>query len=95
VFPIPSRCLRSPSPEPIYSGDGKRLNTREYRKRKQLEEERHEAVQKMILLNPEYKPPSDYRFYCIFRFLFSRYIWKAGGYRSECILAICVVDPDP
>ena len=24
---------RSPSPEPIYSGDGKRLNTREYRKR--------------------------------------------------------------
>jgi splicing factor 1 len=52
---------RSPSPEPVYSSDGKRLNTREYRKRKQLEEERHEAVQKMILLNPDYKPPSDYR----------------------------------
>ena len=26
---------RSPSPEPIYSSDGKRLNTREYRKRKE------------------------------------------------------------
>ena len=31
---------RSPSPEPIYSGDGKRLNTREYRKRKELEDTR-------------------------------------------------------
>jgi len=52
---------RSPSPEPIYSSDGKRLNTREYRKRKQQEEQRHEAVQKMMLLNPEFKPPTDYR----------------------------------
>ena len=52
---------RSPSPEPIYSSDGKRLNTREYRKRKQLEETRHEAIQKMMALNTEYKPPPDYK----------------------------------
>merc|ERR1719232_2378321 len=52
---------RSPSPEPIYSSDGKRLNTREYRKRKELEESRHNAIQKMISLNPEYKPPPDYK----------------------------------
>lgn len=37
------------------------MNTREYRKRKLLEEQRHEAIQKMLLLNPEYKSPMDYR----------------------------------
>jgi len=52
---------RSPSPEPIYSSDGKRLNTREYRKRKELEENRHEAIQRMIRVNPEYKSPPDYK----------------------------------
>merc|ERR1719336_1814621 len=52
---------RSPSPEPIYSSDGKRLNTREYRKRKELEEMRHDSIQKMMLLNTDYKPPPDYK----------------------------------
>nr|VZI34583.1 unnamed protein product [Spirometra erinaceieuropaei] len=52
---------RSPSPEPIYSGDGKRLNTREYRVRKQLEEDRHSYIQMMMELNPDYKPPTDYK----------------------------------
>ncbi|XP_075210955.1 splicing factor 1 isoform X2 [Lycorma delicatula] len=52
---------RSPSPEPIYSSDGKRLNTREYRTRKRLEEERHSLIQQMIKLNPEFKPPADYK----------------------------------
>jgi len=52
---------RSPSPEPIYSSDGKRLNTREYRKRKELEETRHESIQRMILINPDYKSPPDYK----------------------------------
>jgi len=52
---------RSPSPEPIYSSDGKRLNTREYRKRKELEESRHESIQRMMVINTEYKPPPDYK----------------------------------
>ncbi|KAK7867354.1 hypothetical protein R5R35_008902 [Gryllus longicercus] len=52
---------RSPSPEPIYSSDGKRLNTREYRTRKRLEEERHHLIQQMLTLNPEFKPPADYK----------------------------------
>merc|ERR1719225_2411171 len=52
---------RSPSPEPIYSSDGKRLNTREYRKRKELEEMRHESIQRMLAVNVEYKPPPDYK----------------------------------
>ncbi|XP_059147473.1 splicing factor 1-like [Physella acuta] len=52
---------RSPSPEPIYNNEGKRLNTREYRTRKKLEEERHKLIQEAIKLNPEFKPPSDYK----------------------------------
>jgi splicing factor 1 len=52
---------RSPSPEPIYSTDGKRLNTREVRVRKKLEDERHSLVQDMMTLNSDYKPPSDYK----------------------------------
>ena len=53
--------FRSPSPEPIYSSDGKRMNTREYRTRKKLEEERHNAITRMQKINPEFKPPTDYR----------------------------------
>lgn len=56
------RCCRSPSPEPIYSTDGKRLNTREYRTRRKLEEERHRLVQRMHQINPEFKPPPDYKY---------------------------------
>ncbi|CAH8433691.1 unnamed protein product [Dicrocoelium dendriticum] len=52
---------RSPSPEPIYSSEGKRLNTREYRTRKKMEDERHSLVQQLMELNPDYKPPSDYK----------------------------------
>ncbi len=43
---------RSPSPPPVYSTDGKRLNTRDVRTRQKLEEERHQLVQKaMKVLN--------------------------------------------
>ncbi|XP_072175914.1 uncharacterized protein [Diadema setosum] len=52
---------RSPSPEPIYNHEGKRLNTREYRMRKKLEEDRHKMIQEALEMNPEYKPPADYK----------------------------------
>uniref|UniRef100_A0A8C2GC46 Branchpoint-bridging protein n=1 Tax=Cyprinus carpio TaxID=7962 RepID=A0A8C2GC46_CYPCA len=52
---------RSPSPEPIYNSEGKRLNTREYRTRKKIEEERHSLITEMVGLNPEFKPPADYK----------------------------------
>ncbi|XP_072031537.1 uncharacterized protein [Amphiura filiformis] len=52
---------RSPSPEPVYNHEGKRLNTREYRTRKKLEEERHTKIQEALTENPEYKPPADYK----------------------------------
>lgn len=53
--------FRSPSPEPIYNNEGKRLNTREYRTRKKLEDERHQLVVEAWKLNPNYKPPADYK----------------------------------
>ncbi len=58
LMPLPSR---SPSPEPIYNSEGKRLNTREYRTKKKFEEERHGLITKMTAINPSYKPPSDYK----------------------------------
>ena len=57
----PPSLPRSPSPEPIYSHDGKRLNTREVRTRKRLEDRRHDLIQEAITLNPEYRPPTDYK----------------------------------
>ncbi len=52
---------RSPSPEPIYNSEGKRLNTREYRTRKRLEEDRHRFIQEAMNINEEFKPPADYK----------------------------------
>jgi len=52
---------RSPSPEPIYNSEGKRLNTREFRVRRNLEEERHALIKQAIDDIPSYKPPIDYK----------------------------------
>lgn len=38
------------------------MNTREYRTRKALEEDRHEKIQKLLILNTAYKPPPDYKY---------------------------------
>lgn len=53
--------LRSPSPPPQYDNSGKRVNTREYRYRKRLEDERHKQIEKAMKIIPNYHPPSDYR----------------------------------
>ena len=37
------------------------MNTREYRYRKKLEDERHKLVEKAMKVIPNYHPPSDYR----------------------------------
>lgn len=58
---IPAEKDRSPSPEPVYDIEGKRLNTREVRVLKKLELERHILIQKMLLENATYKPPPDYK----------------------------------
>jgi splicing factor 1 len=65
VFPCVSRRLltsvRSPSPAPQYDNHGRRINTREYRYRKRLEEERHKLIEKAMKTIPNYHPPQDYR----------------------------------
>lgn len=52
---------RSPSPPPQYDNFGRRVNTREYRYRKRLEDERHKLVENAMKTIPNYHPPSDYR----------------------------------
>ncbi|KJE90056.1 splicing factor 1 isoform 1 [Capsaspora owczarzaki ATCC 30864] len=52
---------RSPSPEPTYDQYGKRTNTREVRKRKQLEEQRSKLIEQAMRTSSTYRPPSDYR----------------------------------
>lgn len=58
---VAAEWCRSPSPEPVYNHEGKRTNTREVRTRKKLESERHRLVQKMLAVNPQFRPPYDYR----------------------------------
>lgn len=58
---VPPEKERSPSPEPIYDSQGKRVNTREYRYRKKLEDERHKLIEEAVRKNPDFKPPADYK----------------------------------
>ncbi|KAL3699761.1 hypothetical protein R1sor_017783 [Riccia sorocarpa] len=52
---------RIPSPPPVYDSNGQRTNTREGRRREQLELERREAIGDCMQLNPLFKPPSGYK----------------------------------
>lgn len=52
---------RSPSPPPQYDNFGRRVNTREFRYRKRLEDERHKLVEQAMKTLPNYHPPADYR----------------------------------
>lgn len=58
---VPADGDRSPSPPPQYDNQGRRVNTREYRYRKRLEDERHKLIEKAMKAIPNYHPPSDYR----------------------------------
>ncbi|KAF3812766.1 hypothetical protein GH733_019129 [Mirounga leonina] len=49
------------SPEPIYNSKGTRLNAREFHTGKMPEEERHNLIIEMVALNPNFKPPADYK----------------------------------
>ncbi|PWN30296.1 hypothetical protein BDZ90DRAFT_257381 [Jaminaea rosea] len=57
---VPPDRERSPSPPPIYDGQGRRTNTREVRYRKKLEDERVQIVDKQLKLDPNYRPPAEY-----------------------------------
>jgi len=58
---VPADGDRSPSPPPQYDNFGRRVNTRESRYRKRLEDERHKLIEKAMKTIPNYHPPSDYR----------------------------------
>ncbi|KAK8113287.1 splicing factor 1 [Apiospora sp. TS-2023a] len=58
---VPADGDRSPSPAPQYDNYGRRVNTREYRYRKRLEDERHKLIEKAMKTIPNYHPPQDYR----------------------------------
>ncbi|KMU85201.1 zinc finger protein Bpb1 [Coccidioides immitis H538.4] len=58
---VPADGDRSPSPAPQYDNFGRRVNTRENRYRKRLEDERHKLIEKAMKVIPNYHPPSDYR----------------------------------
>ncbi|OJJ51634.1 hypothetical protein ASPZODRAFT_441866 [Penicilliopsis zonata CBS 506.65] len=58
---VPADGDRSPSPPPQYDNFGRRVNTREFRYRKRLEDERHKLVEKAMKTIPNYHPPADYR----------------------------------
>ena len=58
---VPADGDRSPSPPPQYDNYGRRVNTREFRYRKRLEDERHKLVEKAMKTLPNYHPPADYR----------------------------------
>ncbi|KAF9183497.1 hypothetical protein BGZ51_004000 [Haplosporangium sp. Z 767] len=57
----PADRERSRSPEPVYNAEGKRVNTREYRYRKKLEDERHQLIEGAIKKYPDFRPPADYK----------------------------------
>ncbi|ODV59243.1 mRNA splicing protein MSL5, partial [Ascoidea rubescens DSM 1968] len=52
---------REVSPPPKYDASGKRINTREYRYRKRLENERYFLVDIAINSIPGFKPPIDFK----------------------------------
>jgi splicing factor 1 len=52
--------FRSPSPAPIYDGQGRRTNTRAERYRKKYEDERYALVERLMKLIPTYKTPEWY-----------------------------------
>ncbi|KAG1473287.1 hypothetical protein G6F56_001036 [Rhizopus delemar] len=58
---LPSENRRSPSPEPVYDANGKRVNTREARYKKKLEDERHRLIEIALKTIPNFRPPIDYK----------------------------------
>ncbi|SCV04495.1 LAMI_0H16600g1_1 [Lachancea mirantina] len=57
----PERRQRSVSPPPVYDARGRRMNTREQRYRRKLEEERHRLVEVALKMIPHFVAPDDYR----------------------------------
>ncbi|KAJ7091883.1 splicing factor SF1 [Mycena belliarum] len=57
---VPPERERSASPPPTYDGQGRRVNTREVRYRKKLEDERIRLVDRAMKTDPNFRPPVEY-----------------------------------
>jgi hypothetical protein len=51
---------RSPSPPPRYDSSGKRINTREFRMREALNQQRIKLIEELVKFNPAFQPPIDF-----------------------------------
>ncbi|KDD72497.1 hypothetical protein H632_c3271p0, partial [Helicosporidium sp. ATCC 50920] len=58
---LPPEGERSPSPPPIYDTMGIRQNTREVRLKEKLTRERGRLIEQLLMRDPTYKAPTDYR----------------------------------
>lgn len=78
---FPTYRERSPSPEPIFDTFGKRINGREDRYRKKLEDERAVLIEQMIKSNPELNKDLDHQAYLDFIMskTVDKYAQKKGG----------------
>eukprot|EP01129_Flabellula_baltica_P015687 TRINITY_DN807_c0_g1_i1.p1 TRINITY_DN807_c0_g1~~TRINITY_DN807_c0_g1_i1.p1 ORF type:complete len:295 (-),score=78.93 TRINITY_DN807_c0_g1_i1:46-930(-) len=52
---------RGPPPGPIYDTNGKRVNTKDFRAKVKLMNERHILIEKALEINPGMHPPNDYQ----------------------------------
>ena len=53
--------LRSPSPEPIYDANGKRLNTRDNRRRENLLRTKSNLIEECMKMRKTFVPPTDFK----------------------------------
>ena len=58
---LQDRDVRSPSPEPIYDKEGKRLNTTEQRMKEEMLEEILTLIDECKDMNPNFIPPHEFR----------------------------------
>jgi splicing factor 1 len=58
---LQDRDVRSPSPEPIYDKEGKRLNTTEQRMKDEMVEEILTLIDECKDMNPNFVPPHEFR----------------------------------
>lgn len=52
---------RGPTPDPIYDTNGNRVNTRDFRAKVKLMNERHILIEKALEINPGMQPPTDFQ----------------------------------
>lgn len=58
---LPPEEERSPSPEPVYDGNGMRQNTRQARMFEKLQKQRSKLITQLVRKDPQFRPPADWK----------------------------------